>query len=405
MLAALGTAPASAYSQFTHEELIDLTWSGTIRPLLLQRYPGATDRELTRAHAYAYGGSLIQDVGYYPFGRRFVSDLAHYVRSGDFVSTLLRNATTIDEFAFAIGALSHYVGDSIGHSLAVNPATAITFPELAATFGPIVTYEEAPTAHVRTEFGFDVDETAIHQYAARRYRMRIGFRVARPLLYRCFQETYGIPARGMLGPARSTLGSYHWSVTALLPAFLAAQLVLLRDRLPGPAGDPAGEALSRDVDASEYARLGMRADVRPGIRAHLLALLIRIVPKIGVLKSLSTEPPSAATQDLFVRSVTVALGELRDRESRVANGAADWRLPNLDLDTGYDVSGEQSKVVDDTHLKLALRLARSKKPVSKDLREYLLSYFDSPRRMERLRATPATRAELEIALEYLRGQR
>src|SRR5690349_5825029 len=147
LLAGFTNRPAGAYSQFTHEELIDLTWSDTIRPLLLQRYPGASEPALVRAHAYAYGGCLIQDIGYYPFAKSFFSDLAHYARSGDFVTSLLRNAATLDELAFAIGALSHYIGDSVGHSLAVNPATAITFPELAARFGASITYEDAPTAH------------------------------------------------------------------------------------------------------------------------------------------------------------------------------------------------------------------------------------------------------------------
>jgi hypothetical protein len=402
LLAASVIRSAGAYSQFTHEELIDLTWSDTIRPLLMKRYPGASERELVRAHAYAYGGSIIQDVGYYPFGKRFFSDLAHYARSGDFVSSLLRNAATLDEFAFALGALSHYIGDAIGHSLGVNPATAITFPELGARFGATVTYEDAPTAHVRTEFGFDVAQTANHNYAARRYRKRIGFRVARPLLYRSFYQTYGFPASGLLGPAHSAAGSYRWSVTTLLPAFLAAQLVLLSERLPAPVA-PATDALSREADHSEYAALGLRANVKPGIRADLLAILVRIIPKVGVLKVLATRPPSTSTEDLFTASTGVALRELRIRFSGVANGATD--LPNLDLDTGSDVSGEQSKIVDDTHVKFAIRVAGAERQVPPAVREYLLSYFGAPNRMNRLRANAGALAELKGALERLRQER
>ena len=98
------------YATFTHEELIDLAWNHSIRPLLLQRYPGTTEIGLREAHAYAYGGCLIQDLGYYPFGETLFSDLTHYVRSGDFVLALLRDAQSVNELAFAIGALSHYVG-------------------------------------------------------------------------------------------------------------------------------------------------------------------------------------------------------------------------------------------------------------------------------------------------------
>ena len=113
----------AAYSVLTHEELIDLAWNDSIRPLLLARFPGATEDQLREAHAYAYGGCAIQDMGYYPFGKKFFSNLTHYVRTGDFIAWLFRNARTIDEYAFAIGALSHYLGDSIGHSQAINPAT------------------------------------------------------------------------------------------------------------------------------------------------------------------------------------------------------------------------------------------------------------------------------------------
>src|SRR3954471_15185665 len=126
------TGTARSYSVLTHQELIDLAWNDSIQPLLLAKFPGATDAQLVEAHAYAYGGCAIQDMGYYPFGKQFFSDLTHYVRSGDFVVWLFRNAHTIDELAFAIGALSHYIGDSIGHSMAVNWSVPIYFPKLRA---------------------------------------------------------------------------------------------------------------------------------------------------------------------------------------------------------------------------------------------------------------------------------
>src|SRR5580704_13865431 len=75
----------AGYAVLTNEAIIDAAWNAGIRPALLQRFPSATPEELQQAHAYAYGGAIIQDMGYYPFGSRFFSDLTHYVRSGDFV--------------------------------------------------------------------------------------------------------------------------------------------------------------------------------------------------------------------------------------------------------------------------------------------------------------------------------
>src|SRR5215472_15072854 len=84
--------PAAAYSVLSHEEVVDMAWTPHIQPLLLARFPGLTPDQLREAHSYAYGGCLIQDLGYYPFGNKFFSDLLHYVRTGDFVQALLRDA-------------------------------------------------------------------------------------------------------------------------------------------------------------------------------------------------------------------------------------------------------------------------------------------------------------------------
>ncbi len=62
----IATPHCEGYSVLTHEEIIDLLWNQQIRVLLLARFPKSTPEELTKAHAYAYGGSVIQDIGYYP---------------------------------------------------------------------------------------------------------------------------------------------------------------------------------------------------------------------------------------------------------------------------------------------------------------------------------------------------
>jgi hypothetical protein len=135
-----------ANSVLTHEEIIDLLWEDQIKPLLLEKYPGTSPGELRVAHGYAYGGSLIQDMGYYPFGKRLFSDLVHYVRSGDFVQALLDEATDVNEYAFALGALGHYTADIVGHPT-VNAAVAQEFPKLRAKYGPAITFEQDPKAH------------------------------------------------------------------------------------------------------------------------------------------------------------------------------------------------------------------------------------------------------------------
>src|ERR1044071_8610426 len=178
------------YSVLTHEAIIDASWKDSIRPLLIKRFPRATEEQLREAHAYAYGGSIIQDMGYYPFGSKFFTDLVHYVRSGDFIEALLDEAQDINEYAFALGALAHYSADNSGHVIAVNRAVPILYPKLRARYGDRITYVEDPTAHLKTEFGFDVVQVARGRYASQAYHDFIGFEVSKSVLQRAFKRTY-----------------------------------------------------------------------------------------------------------------------------------------------------------------------------------------------------------------------
>ncbi len=244
----------AAYSVPTHEELIDLAWNDSIRPLLLARFPGATDAQLREAHAFAYGGSAIQDMGYYPFGKKFVSNLTHYVRTGDFVVWLFRSARTIDEYAFAIGALSHYLGDSIGHSEAINPATSAEFPSMRRKFGPIVTYGESPHGHIRTEFAFDIDELSDQAFAPPAYLRAIGFQVPRKLLERAFMNTYGFDIHEILGQPQPALRSYRTSVRSFIPAFAEAEVVLHRHQFPPHPNNENYRVFAERVARTNYER-------------------------------------------------------------------------------------------------------------------------------------------------------
>jgi len=171
----------SAYSMLTHEQIVDLAWPDQIRPLLKQRFPKATADQLNEAHAYAYGGCLIQDLGYYLFGNKDFSNLLHYVRSGDFVVAMLHDAEDIHGYAFALGALAHYASDVDGHP-AVNRAVAMSYPKLQRKFGKNVTYEDNHRAHIRTEFGFDVVQVARSRFTSDSYHHFVGFKIDKPLL-------------------------------------------------------------------------------------------------------------------------------------------------------------------------------------------------------------------------------
>src|SRR5262245_33446372 len=188
----LSTTPAGAYSVIAHLGAVDATWDGHIAGLLKQRFGRLSSEQLKEARAYAYGGALIQDLGYYPFGSHLFTDLTHYVRSGDFVESLIRNARDPDEYAFALGALAHYAFDNTGHPVAVNRAVPIMYPKVKAKVGSRALYVDSPSRHLMVEFAFDVLQVAGGGLAAQDYHDRIGFHVSKRVLEQAVLETYGV---------------------------------------------------------------------------------------------------------------------------------------------------------------------------------------------------------------------
>ena len=284
-----GAVHTAAYSVLTHEELIDLAWNDSIKPLLLARFPGATEAQLREAHAYAYGGSAIQDMGYYPFGEQFFSNLTHYVRTGDFIAWFFRNARTMNECAFAIGALSHYLGDSVGHSEVINPATAVEFPKLRNKYGHTVTYDESPHGHIRTGFAFDIDELAHAAFAPPAYLRFIGFSVPRKFLEQAFINTYGFDIHEVLGRAHPALRRYRTSVRSFIPAFAEAEVVLHRHKFPPRPNDEEYRIFAERVARTNYERSWKHTYHGPGFKARLLAVLILIIPKVGSASDLANK--------------------------------------------------------------------------------------------------------------------
>jgi hypothetical protein len=372
--------PAFSYSVLTHEELIDLAWNDSIRPLLLARFPNATEAQLLEAHAYAYGGSAIQDMGYYPFGKPFFSNLTHYVRSGDFIAYLFRDARNINEYAFAIGALSHYVGDSVGHSIAVNPSTAIEFPKLKSKYGPSVTYDESPHGHIRTEFAFDIDQLANREFAPQAYLRAIGFKVPRSALERAFINTYGIGSHEIIGRAHSALHSYRTSVRTFISAFAEAELVLHRHQFPRQPNDENYRLFSQQVARTSYNRHWARTFKGPGVTAHLLAVVVFILPKVGPISDLAIKFPTPETEEWYLKSVNRSVDVYRDLLDKMRQGVdSPLSLANLDLDTGNITKPGTYPLTDETYARLLGRLtAKPERIVPALLKNNILEYYSDP---------------------------
>jgi hypothetical protein len=394
---------AFAYSVLTHEQIIDLAWKDSIRPALLARFPNTTDAELLRAHSYAYGGCAIQDAGYYPFGNAFFSDLTHYVRTGDFVAALIRDARDVNELAFALGALSHYIGDSFGHHDAVNPSTAIEFPNLAAKYGPIVTYDDSPHSHVRTEFAFDIDQLSKHRLAPSAYLHHIGLRVSARLLDQAFYETYGLRANKIIGKQRAAIASYRRSVRSFLPAFAYAEVLLHKKNFPQDVSTPAFDAYQQSVSQADFSNGWEQYRKKPGIRTHLLAFLIVIVPKIGPASDLAIRGPNEQTEQKYFESVNRTLSRYEELLGQSASGPhANLQLANRDLDTGAEVRPGAYALTDQTYAKLLGRLTATGEPLPEQLKKDVLAYYADPNAPIATRKNPKAWRKVEIELSQIK---
>ncbi len=391
---------ARAYSVLTHEQLIDLTWQQSIAPLLRARYPGITPQALEQARAYAYGGCVIQDIGYYPFGDRFFSDLTHYVRSGDFVVNLFRNAQNADEFAFAIGALSHYMGDTIGHSQATNIAVPVEFPKLAARYGDSVSYAESPHAHVQTEFAFDINEIVHHRFAPIHYLREVGLKVPVRQLSAAFYQTYGLSEDFSAGRLRIiNVRGYRFAVHNFLPRIAYAVTLLHRGTMPADTPSADLSTLTQEIDQVAADNHWDQFRRQPGIGTYTLAGVLYILPKVGPLALLSIKGPTVATEQEYIRSVDLSADALRAALTRF--GSAHQTLPNRDLDTGAPTRPGSYSLADQTYAKLLQRVtADTQHTVPPGLKGEVQQYFTDPALSSR-HFKAATEARIATKLQKL----
>lgn len=444
LLCLFAAPPAGSYSLLTHELLIDLTWEASIVPLLRNRYPTITDAQLEHARAYAYGGCVIQDIGYYPFGDEFFSNLTHYVRSGDFVINLFRNAGNADELAFAIGALSHFIGDSVGHSEATNRAVPIEFPKLEKRYGNTVSYAQGESQHVRTEFAFDINEIAHRRFAPSHYLSHVGLEVPRRQLEQAFFETYGVAEDFSAGRGkRVNVKGYRFAVRKFIPRVAYAVTLLHRRNEPPVVDSPELQRLTSEIATVAQKNNWDAYRKKAGIGTYSLAGLIWIMPKVGPIKFAAVKGPTVDTDREYVHSVlrsadllnfivrrftpppatgpgaaAAAATDVRSQpppsdplpaqpasSQAVVKGSDDHRHPlkNRDLDTGEVVRPSGYRLTDDTYCQLVHRLAaKPTQPIPPGIKEDILQYYADMSLPFATKAHPDAWKQLQADLTTLR---
>lgn len=393
--------PCAAYSVLTHEEIVDLAWQDNLLPLLKKRFPAATDDDLKKAHAFAYGGSVMQDMGYYPFGNKYFSDLTHYVRSGDFVVDLLKEASDIDEYAFALGALAHYSADNCGHPT-VNEAVGIEFPKLEKKYGKEVTYEDNPKAHIRIEFGFDVTQVAKNRYTSDRYHDFIGFEISKPVLERAFQDTYGIPMSEVISNEDLAIGTFRRAIGTVIPEMTRVALIARRKEIVTETPNFRARQFRYYLSRSSYQKEWGKSYHRPGFGTRVLAFFLKFVPKIGPFKALDIQVPTQKTEDLYIASVDKTIENYTKLVHQAADG--NLQLTNTDFDTGRDTRPGEYKLTDDTYAHLLDQLTeRNFSQIAPELRTNILAFYSNPSAPIATKKKPAAWQKTQDQVQKLRA--
>ena len=365
-----------AYSILTHEEIVDLLWQDQIQPMLKKRFPSATEEDLLKAHAYAYGGSVVQDMGYYPFGNKYFSDLVHYVRSGDFVVNLIKESATLDEYAFALGALSHYAADNGVHPT-INRVVTIEFPKLGRKFGQSATYADDPKAHIRTEFGFDMVQVAKNRYTSDRYHDFIGFEISKDLLDRSFFETYSLHLHDVFGDPDLAIGTFRRAISTVIPEMTRVALLARKQEIVKDTPNFNKKKFLYYLSRKKYEKEWGSSYRRPGAGTRILAFFLRLVPKVGPFSALNFKIPTQRTEDMYIKSVDDTVQDYGHllHETKIE----DLHLPNKDFDTGRETQAGEYQLTDKSYEKLLGQLAaKNFEHLTPGLQQNILAFYANP---------------------------
>jgi len=359
-LAGILTAPSTAagFCVLAHEAVVDAVWQDGIVPTLKERFPHASESAIREARAYAYGGSLIQDLGYYPFGSRRFSNLVHYVRSGDFVEALARESQDVNEYAFALGALAHHASDSFGHSIAVNRAVPIIYPKLRAKYGDEVLYANSPSRHVMVEFAFDVLEVARGAFKSDVYQELIGFEVAKPVLERAFRDTYGLELEDVFGDTDLAIGTYRRAVSTIIPDVTRLAWREKHDEILTATPNITERDVVYTMTRRQYEGAFGSTYRKPGLLARFFVAIFKIVPKFGPFRPLAFTPLTPETERMFREGFSASCERVRASLRALRTGR--FAVNDLDLDTGKRSAFGANPLADETYADLLQELARKK---------------------------------------------
>ena len=347
------------FGVLTHEAIIDALWEKTILPLLKTKYPSSTAEEQKEAHGFAYGGAVAPDMGYYPFGSPLFTNLVHYVRSGDMAVALLNDAENINQYAFALGFLSHYYADNYGHPIATNRSVPLVYPKLIRKYGTNITYADDKISHMRMEFGFDVLQIAKGNYATDKYHGLIGFKVDTTVLAKAFLETYGLDINDVFNHRfLMAVEVFRWTVANVFPFITKAAWAAKGSDIMKKDSTLTSRNFRYKMRQKQYDKEFGSGYKHPGFFPSVISFFIRVLPKVGPLRSLKFKTPTALSEKYFVQSfdsITLHYNAALNKSEQ-----NNFALRDFDFDTGKPSALCEYSLADYTYDSWLIQLKKDK---------------------------------------------
>ena len=285
---------------------------------------------------------------------------------------MLASATTIDEYAFALGAAAHYVADTIGHPEATNRAVAEIYPALRKKYGESVMYAQDHSAHLMTEFRFDVLEMSRSKRSRDLFQHAVQFQVAEPVLNEAFEKIYGLRLDDLFTNTDVAILTYRFAFRTLIEEATGIAWELYRADIEHLDTTATSESFVYELSRADFEKEFGKTFRQPGYFTRFLAWIVKLIPNKGPFKRMVYVPLPSHVRQLF----TTALEHATTRYQSLVASAHRQHLTNVNLDTGRPTRRGEYEPADDAYAQLLEKLdERHFASMSPALRADLLHFF------------------------------
>jgi len=183
------------------------------------------------------------------------------------------------------------------------------------------------------------------------------------------------------------MGTYRWTISQLIPEMTKAAWALREDDIQHAEPGITRQKFVYNVKRASFEKEWGDEYKRPGFFARFLALLFRLIPKVGPFKAFAFRAPGPEAQKLVMESFLQAREQYRTELAKLKKGES-LQLKNENFDIGRPARYGDYKPADEAVDKLVRELVNERVEVSQPLRAALKTFYGGrhPRDKEALAA-------------------